>query len=94
MKVRKTSGAGMVGKTGYTPSKSSTTEISPTADSAEIADTVSISDEAIAAASRAEAVDAVEAVSSGADGPLPDPHETSRAMLEKELARVFWAIYL
>ena len=60
----------------------------------EVTDTVTLSEDALATAA-AEPVNSVEATGQAdAHGPLPDPRETSRAVLEKELASVFREIYL
>jgi hypothetical protein len=60
----------------------------------EVQDTVTLSEDALAVAA-AEPVAPVEAAGEGrGEGPLPDPRETSRAILEKELASVFREIYL
>ena len=66
------------------------TEVKPS-DRKDVADTVTLSEDAL------QAVNAADAVSSETDadhGPLPDPRETGRAILEKELAGVFKEIYL
>jgi hypothetical protein len=93
LKISKTSGGGSVSKTGYGPKPPSTSERKQQVEPIEITDTVSLSPEAIAAA-KAEAADQVEGLDGTFDGPLPDPRETSRAMLRKELERVFGLIYL
>jgi hypothetical protein len=60
----------------------------------EVTDTVTLSEDALAVAA-VDSVNSVEAMGDGAGGgPLPDPKETSRAILEKELASVFREIYL
>ena len=94
MKIRKTSGADTVRKSGQVSRGGSSAERARAVDPSDVTDTVSLSEEAIAAA-RSDAVDGVNAVGmTEADGPMPDPHETSRAMLKKELERVFRLIYL
>ena len=62
----------------------------------EISDTVTLSTDALAAGTvnAVEAVDAVILDGHDGHGPLPDPRETGRAILEKELAGVFREIYL
>ncbi len=60
----------------------------------DVTDTVTLSEDALAVAAT-EPVAAVQETGDGlGGGPLPDPRETSRAILEKELASVFREIYL
>ena len=89
MKISKVS-SGSVSKSAY-GSKPSVDR--KTVEPVEIADTVSLSPEAIAAAAT-DAAGRVDQVETDGDGMLPDPRETSRAMLRKELERVFGLIYL
>ncbi len=88
MKVRKTSTSTAVTKVGYaraTDKKAGSQDV----EQVDVADTVNLSAEAIAAA-KVESTDGVDASGEA----LPDAYETSRAMLEKELARVFREVYL
>lgn len=59
----------------------------------DVADTVTLSEDAMSVGA-VNAVNSVETDTDGDRGPLPDPRETGRAILEKELAGVFREIYL
>ncbi|MBN2714794.1 MAG: hypothetical protein JXX14_03000 [Deltaproteobacteria bacterium] len=95
MKVSKTGSGSSVSKTGGAQKKYGSTQSSNTrkVESVDYVDSVELSDAAQAAA-HTEQVEAVEQVQTTADGPMPDPYETSKKMLEKELKRVFKATYL
>ena len=92
MKISKTSG-GTVSKSGYGPKPSSQADRKQQPEPVEVTDTVSLSPEALAAA-KVDAPEGVDGIDADGGGPLPDPRETSRAMLRKELERVFGLIYL
>jgi protein-tyrosine-phosphatase len=94
VKVSKTGSGSSVNKAGgarknYGPSKSSSRKV----ESADYVDSVELSD-AAQQASGSDQVEAIQAAETTTDGPMPDPYETSRKMLEKELKRVFKATYL
>jgi hypothetical protein len=94
VKVSKTGSGSSVKKAGgaqrnYGPSKNSPQK----AESTDYVDSVELSD-AAQQASGADQVEAIQSIETTADGPMPDPYETSRKMLEKELKRVFKATYL
>ena len=94
MKVSKTGRGTSVSKTSSAQKKyGSAKSDSRKVESVDYVDSVELSDAAQAAAHTDE-VKAVEAVETTADGPMPDPYETSRKMLDKELKRVFKATYL
>lgn len=59
----------------------------------DVADTVTLSEDAMSVGA-VNAVNAAALETAGDRGPLPDPRETGRAILEKELAGVFREIYL
>ncbi|MDD5308892.1 MAG: hypothetical protein PHU25_16375 [Deltaproteobacteria bacterium] len=56
-------------------------------------DVVSLSTTSVAAVQTAP-VDAVQPVETSTEGPLPDPLQTSKAIIEKELEIIFHEIYL
>lgn len=59
----------------------------------DVTDTVTLSGDALAVGA-VSSVNQVEAADADPNGPLPDPRETGRAILERELASVFKEIYL
>lgn len=94
MKVSKTGSGSSVSKTGGAQRKPASTQTPyRKVESIDYVDSVELSSAAQAAA-HAEQVEAVTAVETTADGPMPDPYETSKRMLEKELKQVFKATYL
>jgi len=95
VKVSKSSGAKTVNRANATNGKphsvGSDKQVGPISGGSDV---VNISLEAIAAAKIEAAQEVQQVEETSVEGALPDPHETSRAMLEKELARVFRATYL
>lgn len=93
MKVSKSGRGSSVSKAGGAQKKSSANKgDNRKVDKADYVDSVELSDAAQAA--HIEKTEAVQVVQTTTDGPMPDPYETSRKMLEKELNRVFKATYL
>ena len=88
MKIKSTSNRGVTKQTVRTDNKEKVKETPQK----EVSDVVSLSDDAIAAL-KANATEEVSDPSSDKE-PLPDPRATAKAILEKELARVFREIYL
>ncbi|MBN2528426.1 MAG: hypothetical protein JXR76_18705 [Deltaproteobacteria bacterium] len=94
MKVSKTGSSSSVKKTGGAQRKTGVKSSEPRkVDSVDYVDSVQLSD-AAQAASHADPVEATQSVETTVDGPMPDPYETSKKMLEKEMKRVFKATYL
>ncbi|MBN2340628.1 MAG: hypothetical protein JXX29_23835 [Deltaproteobacteria bacterium] len=94
MKVSKSGSGSSVSKTGGAQKKSTAGQKDTRkVERVDYVDSVELSDAAQAAA-HADEVQEVQSVETTADGPMPDPYETSRKMLEKELKRVFKATYL
>lgn len=94
MKVSKSGRGSSVSKTGGAQkSSASTQKNTQKVERVDYVDSVELSHAAQAAA-HTDQVEEVGPVETTADGPMPDPYETSRKMLEKELKRVFKATYL
>ena len=99
MKIKRTSRGNPTGIAAQSRPHGSVADKSKPAERKDVSDTVTLSTDALSAGA-ADSVEAVEAVDSvnmdGTDGhgPLPDPRETGKAILEKELAGVFKEIYL
>lgn len=92
MKIKKTSGSGRTNQAARTPGSAPTAKQDKVQETQSVGDVVTLSSDAVSAAG----VQEIQEVSTEttADGPLPDPRATSKAILEKELAAVFRETYL
>ena len=97
MKIKRTNhGTPSSSVQGRTGSRAGVEPAKP-AERKDVSDTVTLSVDALSAGGAVEevhSVNEVQAETEGDRGPLPDPRETGRAILEKELAGVFREIYL
>ncbi|MDJ0761593.1 MAG: hypothetical protein QNJ97_01285 [Myxococcota bacterium] len=97
MKIKKTTGRDVQTYSVNAKEAATNKEQPKEKNAAQIGDTVSLSADAVAAGramvAKGQEIEEVSKMSSR-DAPLPDPRETSQAILEKELAQVFREIYL
>ena len=91
MKIKRTNRVATPTKVSSQGRKTDGREQTGASDAVQAADTVTLSDGA-RAVGRVNAVESSDLNASGQR--MPDPRETSRAILEKELASVFNEIYL
>ena len=99
MKIKSTSRGNPTGSVTQSRTHSAGGDKGRVQEKKDVADTVTLSTDALSvggteSVEAVDAADAVNAVDPDGRGPMPDPRETGRAILEKELAGVFKEIYL